>query len=77
MLNDLGIDVLTVKELLGHASLDTTLRYLHEKEDNLKQAIAKMSNWMTGGNRHDDDTAQKSRLTNCQQYQLATNGCQA
>jgi hypothetical protein len=56
----LGIDVLTVKELLGHASLDTTLRYLHKKEDNLKQAIAKMSSWASGGSRHDDDTAPKA-----------------
>lgn len=34
-----GVDLLTVKELLGHRSLDMTLRYSHLRPDGLKQAV--------------------------------------
>lgn len=74
MLNDLGIDVLTVKELLGHASLDTALRYLHKKEDNLKLAVSKMNTWVSDG-RPLDDTIKKSASSDHQQPQNITGAC--
>ena len=33
-----GIDLKVIKTLLGHASLDTTDRYLHISSDDLKKA---------------------------------------
>lgn len=37
-----GVDLVTVKELLGHADIHTTLRYAHLAPDHLKEAAAKL-----------------------------------
>jgi integrase/recombinase XerC len=38
-----GVDVVTVAELLGHASLDSTRIYALPTEDDLDAAIAKLT----------------------------------
>lgn len=38
-----GVDVKTVQEILGHSSLDITLRYLHTDSTAKRDAIAKLS----------------------------------
>ena len=76
MLNDLGIDVLTVRERRVHASLDTTLRYLHKKEENLKLAVTKMNTWV-GQGRPLDGLDIRTASSDHQQSQSATNGCPA
>jgi len=37
-----GSDIITVSHLCGHRDIETTRKYLHLVEDNLKQAIAKL-----------------------------------
>jgi integrase len=39
---DMGVDIVTVKEILGHSDLKTTLRYAHSKEANKMEAIDKL-----------------------------------
>jgi integrase len=43
---DMGVDIVTVKEILGHSDLKVTLRYAHSKEANKIQAIDKLSSRM-------------------------------
>jgi hypothetical protein len=38
-----GVDVKTVQEILGHSSLDITLRYLYTDSTATRDAIAKLS----------------------------------
>jgi len=38
-----GSDIITVSHLCGHRDIETTRKYLHLVEDNLKQAVAKLS----------------------------------
>lgn len=35
----LGIDVMTIKELMGHSSVTTTMRYMHVGEDHKRRAL--------------------------------------
>lgn len=37
-----GADIITVSQLCGHSDIQTTRKYLHLVEDNLKQAITKL-----------------------------------
>ena len=38
-----GANIVAVKEILGHSSLDMTMRYAHP-EDSLKDAVEKLAN---------------------------------
>lgn len=38
-----GVDVKTVQSILGHSSLDITLRYLHTRSESKQKAINKLS----------------------------------
>jgi integrase len=38
-----GVDLATVKELLGHRDIQTTLRYAHLAQDHKREAIAKVA----------------------------------
>jgi integrase len=40
-----GVDVRTIKELAGHSSIATTLRYMHLVESNVHAAIAKLTQY--------------------------------
>lgn len=37
-----GVDLVTVKELLGHATINTTMRYAHSNREAKAQAVAKL-----------------------------------
>jgi integrase len=37
-----GVDLVTVKDLLGHATSDTTVRYAHSDYDTEARAVAKL-----------------------------------
>lgn len=47
---DAGVDILVIKEWLGHARLETTQRYAHVKPKNLQAALAKRGKYLA-----DDD----------------------
>ena len=38
-----GVDLLTLKELLGHSSIIMTMRYAHPSEDNMRRAVQLLS----------------------------------
>lgn len=40
---DMGVDIVTVKEILGHSDLKVTLRYAHSKSANKMEAVDKLS----------------------------------
>jgi integrase len=40
---DQGVDLLTVKELLGHASITMTMRYAHPSQKNMRRAVELLS----------------------------------
>ncbi len=42
-----GVDLATVKELLGHRDIQTTLRYAHLAQDHKREAIGKMGTMLT------------------------------
>ena len=44
-LADAGVDVLKIKELLGHASIVTTMRYMHATDQGKRGAIVVLSEY--------------------------------
>ena len=40
-----GVDIATISRLLGHRSLQTTMRYLVRREGTLQAAVDKLDNW--------------------------------
>lgn len=51
-----GVDILTVKELLGHSNIGMTLRYAHPSRENMRRAVD-----MLTSDGHQMDTAAVSR----------------
>jgi len=37
-----GVDIVTVKELLGHADIKTTMRYAHSNDDAKRRAVQRL-----------------------------------
>ena len=48
-LADAGVDVVKIKDLMGHASITTTMRYLHASEKGKREAIARLSDYRQQG----------------------------
>lgn len=42
-----GVDLATIKELLGHRDIQTTMRYAHLAQDHKRQAIGKLGTVFT------------------------------
>jgi site-specific recombinase XerD len=42
-----GVDIMTVKELLGHSSLEMTQRYAHLTDRYKAEAVARLNNLVT------------------------------
>src|SRR5450432_2199675 len=38
-----GVDIVTVKELLGHANINTTMRYAHSNDDAKRRAVNRLA----------------------------------
>lgn len=41
-LNELGIDIITIKEISGHANIKTTQRYTHNRNEDKIRAMRKL-----------------------------------
>ena len=41
-LTRLGVDIVTVKELLGHANISVTMRYAHSNDDAKRRAVVRL-----------------------------------
>ena len=39
-----GVDVVTVKDLLGHSDISTTMRYAHSNDEAKRRAVQKLRN---------------------------------
>ena len=37
-----GVDIVTVKELLGHANINCTMRYAHSNDDAKRRAVRRL-----------------------------------
>jgi hypothetical protein len=44
-LADAGVDVVKIKELMGHASIVTTMRYIHATDQGKRGAITVLSDY--------------------------------
>jgi integrase len=44
-LADAGVDVVKIKELMGHASIVTTMRYIHATDQGKRSAITVLSEY--------------------------------
>jgi integrase len=40
-----GVDLVTVKELLGHSTINTTMRYAHSNHETKARAVSKLPTW--------------------------------
>ena len=49
-LADAGVDVVKIKELMGHASIVTTMRYIHATDQGKRGAIVVLSEYRRGIN---------------------------
>jgi len=38
------VDIVTVKELLGHSNISTTMRYAHSNDDAKRRAVQRLRN---------------------------------
>ncbi len=46
-----GVDLVTVKEILGHSSIEMTMRYSHPTTDGKMSAVKALEKQMTGYNK--------------------------
>jgi hypothetical protein len=44
-----GVDIVTVKELMGHSDISTTMRYSHASPESKRRAVELLSNQNTSG----------------------------
>jgi integrase len=56
-LADAGVDIVKIKELMGHASIVTTMRYIHATDQGKRGAITVLSEYR-----------QRHRLTDCRKF---------
>lgn len=51
---DQGIDIHTIKELLGHTKLETTMIYLHLQQNKRATLVSPLDAIMKAGAKHDE-----------------------
>lgn len=56
-----GVDLATVKELMGHRDIQTTLRYAHLSQDHKKEAISKLGKLVTNDTYSDTKPQKKEQ----------------
>lgn len=49
-----GVDIVTVKELLGHADVKTTMRYAHSNDDAKRRAVQRLGQAANDNAKHSD-----------------------
>ena len=54
-----GIDLVTVKDILGHSTIEMTIRYAHPTPKNKRRAVEKLEE-MLNKSRHKIDSQEKT-----------------
>jgi len=57
-----GADVVKIRELMGHASITTTMRYMHASDSRKRDAIARMAASYSQKNCHKIVTNEKRQV---------------
>ena len=57
-----GVDLVTVKELLGHSDIRITMRYAHSAPEYKREAVARLNTLFDANNSHNLDTVNASSV---------------
>ena len=63
-----GVDIVTVKEILGHQDIRTTLRYCHPTPENKKSAVEALASFFGEGERKEKELSSENAVA-CHLYQ--------
>jgi len=55
-----GVDLVTVKEILGHSSIEMTMRYAHPTTEGKMNAVRALESQMADTYKHDTSTSAES-----------------
>ena len=58
-----GVDLLTVKELLGHSNISMTMRYAHPSQENMRRAVVSLIGSPASRDGHQMDTKPQMATT--------------
>ena len=65
-----GVDLVTVKEILGQASIEMTMRYAHPTTEGEMRAVSTIEKQMENFDKHHSSTEAKSHFNakSCKQF---------